>query len=357
MTSFYQENQHFIKLKLISEMRHLSVAERRIRYSTTLQAETRLRAKKYYSKLSAKKEKVAFFTDMIDYLKEFEWALIIYSIYFDKDGSIFKELKLKLAASWPTDFGDHYSILEFCREGTESIEDHFNNVLSEYLGVKVQSIKNSLSNELSNPEANKFSDWLVARISEKNSYDALRLIVFHFSKFWNNNYSTNYSKGIVLLNKIEKTILELGFNNLKINLKDILEEMKTLTRQLLCTEIIVPYLDSSSAAKNRHTFVIPGYLKKLDDLSELLNKTEVFFKDLSILSLVELYETHCHHEKYRITLYQEEVKSRIIRGVLPTTNDIKFFSDSAIFENASDNEWRTAMLHFITRSNYIFCQA
>jgi hypothetical protein len=358
MSSFYQENQHYIKLKLIGEMRNLAPKEKVQKYNSFLATETRTRLKTHYKKLSTSKQKIDFFSEVIDYLKDFEFSLILFSIYFDIDaGKIFRELSQKVIASQPSSFLDQFGILKFLKSNPASslIEDHMLDLFLEHLKLKVPSNQvQSSRNELSNPEANKFSEWIFTQLQDKNSGELTLSLFLHFSKYWNHNHSANYSKGVVLLTKMEKAIFDMGFDKLKINLKEVIQTVRLQSREVICPIVVVPFLDSVQEALERDKRVINGYINKLNDFSALLNKTEIFFKDFTSLSLIELFHAHCSQEKYLINVYSEEIRNRTKRGILPTKNELNYFSKSEVFESAKASEWRFSLVEYIIRANYIY---
>lgn len=358
MNSFYQENQHYIKIKLIGEMKNLTPKEKIQKYNSSLASETRARLRAYYKKISTSKQKIDFFSEVIDYLRDFEFSLILYSVYFDNDaGKIMRDLRQKIIASQPSSFQDQFGILKFIRGSTDSIliEDYILDFFSQHLRLKVPSSQvHSLRSEFTNPEANKFSEWIFNELRKPDSGEIVLSLFLHFSKYWNHHYANNYSKGVVLLTKMEKAIFDMGFDRLKVNLKEVIQAVKVHSSEVICPNVVVPFLDSVQEAVARDKWVINGYINKLNDFSALLGKTEIFFKDLSSLSLIELFHAHCSQEKYTINVYREEIRSRTRRGILPTKNDLQYFSDSEVFESARESEWRFSLIEYIIRSNYIY---
>lgn len=347
--SFLDENQHFFRQKIIAEMKALSVTERIVKYKHSLAVETRNRLKAYYLKLKTTEEKRKFYSEILDYLGQFESSLIFYSIFFEKDSQqLFSALNTKFSGPNFQGFDDKFGILKTIGAYAEENQTYKIFAGNLKLNLPIQA------NVLNNPEANRLSEWLAVSLKNKELEHSALLVLLHFTKYWSQNYPNNYSKGIVLLNKIEKAILDLGLDKLKINFNDALKQVKMICDDLVFQDVVAPYIDTIEAAKSRDKQVINGYINKLNDFSALLNKSEIFFKDLKHLSLIDLYQAHCAQEKYSIRIYEGEIRSRVKLGVLPTSEDLEYFSNPSVFEKAKESEWKLSMIGFILRANYIF---
>ncbi|PZR05136.1 MAG: hypothetical protein DI539_25185 [Flavobacterium psychrophilum] len=347
--SFLEENQHFFRQKIVADMKSLSAPERMLKYKHSLALETRNRLKAYYLKMKTTEEKRKFYSEILDYLGQFESSFILYSIFFEKDSSqLFAALNTKFSGPIFQGFDDKFGVLKTI--GASSEENQTNRIFAEYLKLKLPV----QANELNNPEANRLSEWLAVSLKNKDLEHSALLVLLHFTKYWSQNYRDNYSKGVVLLNKIERAILDLGLDKLKINFKDALRKVKMICDDLVFQDVVAPYIDTIEAAKSRDKQVINGYINKLNDFSALLNKSEIFFKDLKHLSLIDLYQAHCSQEKNSIRIYEVEIRNRVKLGALPTSEDLEYFSDPSVFEKAKESDWRFSMINFILRSNYIF---
>lgn len=347
--SFLEENQHFFRQKIIAEMKSLSATERIVKYKHSLALETRDRLKAYYLKLKTTEEKRIFYSEILDYLGQFESSFIFYSIFFEKDSpQLFRALNTKFSGPNFQSFDDRFGVLKTIEAYAE--ENQTNKIISEHLKLNLPIQANALNN----PEANRLSEWLAVSLKNKELEHPTLLVLLHFTKYWSQNYLKNYSKGVVLLNKIEKAILDLGLDKLKINFKDALKQVKMICDDLVFQDVVAPYIDTIEAAKSRDKQVINGYINKLNDFSALLNKSEIFFKDLKHLSLIDLYQAHCAQEKYSIRIYEGEIRNRVKLGALPTAEDLEYFSNPSVFEKAKESEWKRSMIGFILRTNYIF---
>jgi hypothetical protein len=181
MSAFFEENQHFISIKLFKEMRGLPDIDRITHYEQDLKEEARGRFKAHYAKSTDFKHKRNFYSDAIDYFKDFEFRYLINSLYFENDAEkLLKDLGPKITRNLPAKFQDDFLLLELINksDNPDFIDNHLSELFRDKLGL---SLTSSISkNDTNNPEANKVSEWLCKSLKLETSW-IFRSIVRHHS--------------------------------------------------------------------------------------------------------------------------------------------------------------------------------
>ena len=78
--SFYSDNENFIKIKLLSEMKGLSDEEKLSKY-VNIKVETRKRLKKAYS---SSEDLCKFYEEAFEHVLFFEQEFLIINLFFEK---------------------------------------------------------------------------------------------------------------------------------------------------------------------------------------------------------------------------------------------------------------------------------
>lgn len=354
MNKFYSENQYFLK-KLNADVRGFSLFDRIKNYQIQFKKDTRERLRNHFNKLENRWQKKEFYLEAMELLSEFEFHYLLLSIYFDEDAEyLLSELTPVLTRSIPPNYVDRYSLVNLLNNHSEK-----NNKIEAFLEslfrktIDLLEINPKGRNEYSNPEVNQLSSWLFRTLKQENLQGEVAMILIHFNKFWQIHFNNpfNYTKGIVLLTKVENYISQISLIEIKVNLPQVIEQLKIETTELLPNTIPSPIFDSRDMAHIRDQHASTGYLKKLDDFTHVLNRVSLVFLDLTKKGLIDLFETSCSADDTFKSILSAEIHSRTKRGVLLTDEEIHYFSSKQIAKMKYSNN---DVYQTIIRVNYIF---
>ncbi|HYF66694.1 MAG TPA: hypothetical protein VD884_01100 [Ohtaekwangia sp.] len=361
MNAFFEENRHFISIKIHKEMRSLTEDQRLAHYERDLKSEVRRRFQLHYSKSNDAKHIRNFYSDAIDYFKDFEFAYLIKCIYFENNAeALLKDLAPKLLRSVPAKFQDDFQFLHLLAKCDRDnfIDEYLSALFQDKLGLKLST--SSTRDDSNNPEANKLSEWLGRCLRSESIDKDVALVLFHFIKYWHQTYAItivryrNYNKNVVLLTKMLNSYKALEPSQIKFNLAKCVNFIRAEVSDLLPAFISTPYIDSAEKALARDKSVITGYLVKLQELDQVLAQNEMLFKDMTKLSWTQLFEGHCAASNSFKHLYLGAIRHRVKAGVLPNSDDLNFFSDYKNYARIKNRASDADVFKYIVRANYLF---
>ncbi|WP_129538177.1 hypothetical protein [Flavobacterium sp. 140616W15] len=209
-------------------MKTLSLEEKIKHYNYNLKSETLRRTKAYFEKLDSQflmisdlnqgiglitsedfglETKTKAYEEIIQLLRDYEYQLIIYSIYFEDYGDkIFFNLSHLLLDSGASNFQDDYLINSFISKYASNQTLIHKSILTDKLGLSERDWEDEDNQR--NPIVGGLMSWLEKKLVSKNTDSEIKLVLFHYSKLWNLNYSKPYNenKGILLLNSLIVTL-------------------------------------------------------------------------------------------------------------------------------------------------------
>jgi hypothetical protein len=123
---------------------------------------------------------------------------------------------------------------------------------------------------------------------------------------------------------------------------------------LLPGSLNTPYIDSAEHALARDRSVITGYLVKLKEFEQVLTQNAMLFKDVSNLSWIELYKGYFASGREFKHIYFDAVKQKVKNGIVPSADELRFFSNSANFSQTKLSDRDGDLFQYIVWTNYIF---
>jgi len=364
--SFFSSNENFIKIKFHSEMKALSLEEKIMHYNKHLKPETLKRVKAYFEKLKAElktsddssivfETKMKAYEELIPLLKDYEYELIICSIYFENDGNhMISDLSHQLEEALTRDREDKFLINGFVAKHDSSKGLIHKSILTDKLGLTDKEWEEE--DFKGTPIVTKLMSWLEDKLTMKNTDSEIKLVLFHYSKLWNLNYSNPYNerKGIVLLNSLNLSLNKI-LPDLKVDLNNILFELKSIFDSLLCEVSLPPFLEVDDVVENNvRTAVLSGYNLKKNEFNSLKKESSKYLIDFEKLSTQELLNIYfVSNENLQKIIYNKITKS-INGGTYITKSDIEFF-------NKLENEWSFSkkndsqnLTEYFYKTNYLF---
>ena len=362
--SFFSKNENFIRIKFHSDMRGMSLEEKIFHYNSYLKKDTLKRLKDYLKSSEEELENDDFngddlnlftssqnqlqnktrnYIEVIELLKEYEYESILHSIYFeDSSKQLLSILGEQLIKNKPNDFQDKFLILDSLNKSGDLTKI----ILTEKLNLTNNDWLDENSNR--NPIVKKLTEWIGLKLIESNTESEIKLVLFHYAKLWETKYSNPYNeiKGIVLLNDLIST-LKKELQNLKINLKILLNELYLILESLFFKINLPPFLENEFTLRNSK---MQGYGIKKNEFSLLLEESCKYLINYDKLSNKELFEKYFDSDETIQKLIFETIKNRFSNEYIPNSNDIYYLKENYLdFKNDSQK-----LIEFYIRINYFF---
>ncbi len=362
--SFLDKNKNFINIKFHSDMRGMSLDQKLFHYNTSLKKDTLKRLKEYLKNSEDeidnedfKNEDLNLFTstqkvlqnktrdylEIIDLLKDFEFESILYSIYFeDSNKKLLSLLDDKLIKNKPIDFHDEFLILDSLKNNGNLTQI----ILTEHLNLTDKDWLEESVNR--NPIVKKLTEWLGLKLIQNNTESEIKLVLFHFAKFWKTKYTNPYNeiKGIVLLNDLIST-LRKELQNLKIDLKKILNELFFYLDSLFYDIDLPPFLENELTLRKSK---IPGYEIKKNELKLLLEESCNYLINYDKLTNKELFIKYFDSNENIQRLIFENIKNRLSNNYKCNENEIEYFIEHFLSNNNDSQQ----LIKYFFKSNYLF---
>lgn len=356
MKSFTEDNHYFIR-NFSSQVKGFTIHDRFVNYNNKLKKETRERLLKHYKKLESRFQKKEFYSEALDLLKEFEFEYLILSIYFDEDAEyLLKELSSKLQTPVPN-YIDKYQLLELV-ENLSLTQFSLKSFHVKYfrktiaLDIPTEPSKNNTIN----PESTTISKWLSVTLQQTNREIEIMQILLHFHRYWQLNFCEpfNYTKGIVILEKVNGSLKQIKPDQLKTNPFTALIELKRLLQEILPTTIPCPFSDNVDNAKTRDQNVKNGYLIKINEFNNILEQFALYFHDFSTIGLREIVEKYCTSSEGLKSILMPNILERFKQGLLPTNEEVAWIRDIRLAPMIIKDKMNLELYQQITKHNYIF---
>ena len=372
---YFSSNENFIKIKFHSEMKTLSLEEKIKHYNSNLKSETLRRTKAYFEKLESQflmisnlnqgiglrtsedfglETKTKAYEEIIQLLKDYEYELIIYSIYFEDYGDkLFFSLSHLLLDSCASNFQDDYLINSFIAKYASNQTLIHKSILTDKLGLTERDWEDEDNQR--NPIVGGLMSWLEEKLVSKNTDSEIKLVLFHYSKLWNVNYSKPYNenKGILLLNSLIVTLKKV-LPNLKVDVDTILFELNLIFNSLLPIITLPPYLEcDDTLASNSRTAVSSGYKLKKNEFNSL-RKESVTYLNFEKFSIQELIKTYFLSNASLQKIIYDKITKSINEGYFITRSDIEFFTELQNAEEFSATKDSHKLIEYFCKTNYLF---
>lgn len=374
--NFFSSNENFIKIKFHSEMKAMSFEEKILHYNKHLKAETLKRTIAYFEKLQAElfmitslngglglitsadfglETKTKAYGEIIRLLKDYEYELIICSIYFENvENQIISDLFYQLVEVSTKDWEDKYLINSFITKHDSYKGLIYKSILTDKLGLtdkdwEEEDIKG-------NPIVVKLMYWLENKLIIRNTESEIKLVLFHYSKLWNLNYSNPYNerKGIVLLNSLTLSLNKV-LTNLKVDFNNILFELKSIFDSLLCKVCLPPFLEGDNALENKaRPAILSGYNLKKIEFNSLKKESSKYLIDFEKLSTQHLMSAYFNSNESLQKLIYEKITKSINAGYYITKSDIEFFDKLENEESFSTKNDSQKLREYFYKTNYLF---
>lgn len=362
--SFFSKNKNFIKIKFHSDMRGMSLEQKIVHYNTYLKKDTLKRLKEYLKSSEEELENDDFNSDdfnlftssqnelqnktrdyleVIDLLKDFEFESILNSIYFeDSNKQLLSVLSEQLIKNKPIEFQDNFLILDSLKNNGNLTQI----ILTEQLNLTNNDWLEESVNR--NPIVKKLTEWIGLKLIENNTESEIKLVLFHYAKFWKTKYSNPYNeiKGVVLLNDLILT-LKNELQILKINFKIVLNELYLILDSLLFNINLPPFLENEFTLRNSK---MQGYGIKKNEFNLLLEESCKYLINYDKLTNKELFKKYFDSDETIQKLIFEIIKNRFSDKYNPNSNDIDYFNEN-YFQCINDSQ---KLIDYFIRINYFF---
>lgn len=322
--SFKSENQYFLQFEYQNALKGLSLTERKILYEDKIRSEVIRRIKKYWLELNIKinhedfnklsndlfsinhaelELKTAFYKELIELFSEFDFELIIISIYFEINSKqLFQNLHQIILNHIPSNFIDNFDIIDYLKKNntytTVNWEIVFlRELIGRYLNVSINDLELGASkSSLSILEI--LREWFSNKIIEDGAEFELKYVLFHFTKLWNLKFVNPYDErsGIILINKLFLELTKTMKKN-KVNIIGVLTDLKGVLENLFSIIQLPPYLEVLPSAQFQRIIKLTGYLNQLNNFNDLLQKTQKYLKDYNKLPLIELVKIYFNSDE------------------------------------------------------------
>jgi hypothetical protein len=360
--SFIDKNENFIRIKFLSDMKGMSLEQKIIHYNTYLKNETIIRLKKHLKSSEKINEnnniedcdlftsfqndlefKANDYREIIDLFKYFEFESILYTIYFeDYNTQLFSILGDEIIKNKPNDFIDKFLILDSIKKK----ENLSKIILSEKLNLTSSDWLEESDNR--NPVVKKLIEWIGLKLTENNTESEIKIILFHYTKFWKTKYSNPYNeiKGVVLLNDLTST-LKKELQDLKIDFKKVLDELYVLFNSLFITFNLPPFLENES---NIRISKMQGYNIKKNEFNLILNESSKFLINYETLTNKELFNLYFESNlKLQIIIFKI-LKSKLSNSSIHNENEIEYFKEIYLSKNNDSQQ----LIDYFIKTNYLF---
>jgi hypothetical protein len=361
---FLSDNQHFIRIKLGSEMKGLSSLNKELKYVTELQLETRERLKKSFSYcLGNLDKKLAFYDEVLEILGAYEADYILLSIYFDTSTDEIINFIIRKGHNFQ--FSNKALIkslfLSFNTDSSKDNESRTQGFLRNFFS-KCFGLKNDILNLDDMISPDRVVNYIFNSINDKQKEQELVEFFVHFNKFWSIYYDKPYNtKSILLTYKIDQYYQQLNPTNPKFNLLGSLKSADNVTKALLPPSPCSPFNQLVDISLNPNIYNAASENKLQNKLtSTLLNinnyleADNIFFTDLSAYSIEDLFIgfTQCSFRGHKA--YIREFERRKDLNILPSIFNLIQFS--SIKQRCAFEESPEAQdLYFnILKTNYLF---
>lgn len=362
--SFFSKNENFIRIKFHSDMRGMSLEEKIFHYNTYLKKDTLKRLKDYLKSSEEELENDDFNSDdynlftssqnqlqnktidyieVIELLKEYEYESILNSIYFeDSSKQLLPILSEQLIKNKPNDFQDKFLILDSLKNSGDLTKT----ILTEKLNLTNNDWLEK--NIKVNPIEKNLTEWIGLKLIEINTESEIKLVLFHYAKFWKIKYSNPYNeiKGIILLNDLI-SILKRELQSLKIDFKKILNELYLTFDSLIFNINLPPFLENEFTLRKSK---IQGYEIKKNEFNLLLEKSCKYLINYDNLSNKELFKKYFDSDETIQKLIFEIIKNRFTNDYIPNSHDIDCFNENYL-QCKNDSQ---KLIEFYIRINYFF---
>ena len=336
--SFYSDNENFIKIKLLSEMKGLSDEEMFSQYES-IKPETRKRLKKAY--LSSE-DLCKFYEEAFEHVLFFEQEFLIINLFFEKKcNSIFNYLKFGELSELKINkkFLFSYKFINYMSNcsSEDEVAEFLKVELTELLLLQPSDWESLSSNR--NSIVKKYGIWLIdsnkTSVNTKiNSFGYLLLC-----KIWNyyENYSEHFDeKAIVFYNSINKIFTELVNKEVYVNLNLVVTELKNSKDEMLFIDLnYYPILDNQTQASK-------GYISQRIRLNDNVKLSKFLCKSYNKESFTSIFKMMIGKEDIYNGKLQKEINNKLNKLELPNDKEIREIINLSL--EGSQNEIRNDFL-------------
>lgn len=348
--SFVSSNENFIRIKLYSDMRGMSLQGRIAHYEKFLKTDTLRRLNDYFKPAKQASEPQSDYGDLFerntketnqkrtDYeeilrlLKDFEFDTIIKSIYFEENADeLFYHLKETIVECVPSGYQDEYSILDLFKKpnGSQtkiSVTDFIRSIFISDLDISLNDWNSE--NKTRHQTIYKLCDWLEKKLKEEQSEREIMRLLFHYTKYWNIYFArlSDDAKKIFLLNRLSG-LFETKGHEFAININGILQQLENELSKILSIYSLPPFLVTKEYLTSCNIKATTGYESQIGRFLTVRNETNNYFRNFAVMSFKELLD-----ESFKSTadgqkhLYSQIFK-KMDKGEIPSLMELKYFTE------------------------------
>jgi RNA polymerase-binding transcription factor DksA len=343
--SFTERNKNFIVIKFYSELKGLSLNEKRIRYRRLLKTETLIRIKNSLTDSnknldlldeidgpldlfsSAKRDLgpvVRDYTDILHLLKDLDFENVLLSIFFEQNSSkIFDELSSKILELKPADFEDRFELLSIL-QNKQSLNDFFIEKLFSRLEVTASEIKFDGPNR--NEVTKKLCIWLKRKLCISGSQSEILNVLVYYTLYWHLKFSkiNEETKRIILLKNLISCIEEVNYN-MKFSFNDIIKDLVDIIFSIYPKVGYPPFIETTDLAIERGSKNY-NYSENLNLFKKVLNDSESYLEKFDSMTFNELLIRYSNSDLRLQKVIYEKILERIDTGKVLGNDEIENIS-------------------------------
>jgi len=367
--SFTERNKNFIVIKFYSEMKGLSLNEKRIRYRRLLKTETLIRIKNSLTDSnknldlldeidgsldlfsSAKRDLgpvVRDYTDILYLLKDLDFENVLLSIFFEQNSSkIINELSSKILELKPADFMDRFELISVL-ENKQSLNDIFIEKLFSRLEVTASEIKFDGPNR--NEVTKKLCIWLKRKLCISGSQSEILYVLVYYTLYWHLKFSkiNEDTKRIILLKNLISCIEEVNYN-MKFSFNDIIKDLVAIIFSIYPKVGYPPFIETIDLAIERGS-KSHNYSENLNLFKKVLNDSDNYLEKFDYMTFNELIIRYSNSDLLLQKVIYEKILERIDNGQVLGNEEIENISKIKL-EVKLDSQ---NLFNYLVRKYYLF---
>ena len=367
--SFSERNKNFIVIKFYSEMKDLSLSEKRIRYRRLLKGETLIRIKNAltesnknldltdeidgpYDLFSSTKKDlspiISEYNEILLLLKDLDFENVLLSILFEPNSiGIIDKLSDKILDLKPADFEDRFELISII-ENKQNLNDFLIEKLFNKLEVTASEIKFDGQNR--NEVTKKLCIWIKSKLCISGSQSEILNVLVYYTLYWNLKFSkiNEETKRIILLKNLIRCIEEAMYS-MKFSFNNIIKDLVEIIFSVYPKIGYPPFIETSDLALERGSKNY-NYSENLLLFNKILNDSDMYIDKFDSMAFNELLTRYSDSDiKLQKVIYNKIIERIDTKKVLKN-EEIKHISKIK-FEGQQDSH---NLFNHLVRKYYLF---
>ncbi|HTF21598.1 MAG TPA: hypothetical protein VK658_26145 [Chryseolinea sp.] len=312
----------------------------------------------YFAGLKTAAERCLFYGEMVKEWHEFEFQLVLLSMYFDPDAEyVFNELSTLVIRHTPNNFYDEFALMPLTELGIQrrgSLPSFLKQFLNKSAGLKDLPFGTDSNNN--NPDIHGLTKWLAIAFRDASKVNEIFLVLLHYHRYWLSECTRpyNYTKAIILLNKLNAAIDSIPPDAFKVNLSNVLERLKFTLSEMLANSINCPFIDDTSSALNRNGTIDKWYLHQLNQFNFLLERNALFYEDFNLKRIPWIFERCRTIDDRLVSDYQKIVCDQFLNGRGVDAEEYSFLQSFSSSDELVSQRKTRELYERILEVNYLY---